>query len=279
MSDTQSSFVPIVETIAQCRRFVLWSFSTSAFVCLLALLCLPRQYTAKMAFLPVMPADVARDDSIPKSVFVLGNLAGQFTQRAVCVLGSRTLKEEIVKNLELTKVYDVESMERAVEILSERTKLETLHDGPISIEVSDRSPQRAASIANEYARQLYSPTENYQFLPLKILDNAVPPIRPSKPRKGIIIFATVLLTTLLNLITLYYHKFTVDLREQNPGEFEKLLLVQMTLRNDLQRLCFWREKSKDKRNGPQNGCISGRYPMPRRIAELPEPTSTDRIDA
>ena len=198
------------------------SFGFGTLICLLALLLLPKFYAAKISFLPVLAVDPHHETSTSNTVVTLSILSGKSTARPISVLKSRVIKEEIIKKLKLMKVYKTETMIEATEILDERTKIETTVEGAISIEVSDRSPQRAADIANEYGNQLCNAQQQYQFVPLKVLDTPTPPVEPIRPRKSILVLWTVVLTLFLDLIVLFSHKFIIDLKEQSPDEFEKL---------------------------------------------------------
>lgn len=277
MFESQNTFVQIAASIVQCRKFLLTNLSLSIVICLLALPCLPKQYNARITFIPVMAVDPNHDASLHNTVLALSILNGKSTERTISVLKSRVLKEEIAKKLELMKVYKTATITEAAEILNGLTKIEAIEGGNISIEVSDQSPQRAASIANEYGNQLDYAQEKYQLISLKILDTAIPAVKSIRPRKGMIIFWTVFLTLLLDLIVLYFYKFIVALKEQSPNDFEKLQFIQMTLKNDLHSICFWR-RYKDPRNGHENGYTHDRYLMPWRNAKMLEPAPKDRID-
>jgi len=274
MLEPQNTFVQIAASIVQCRKFLLTSLSLNVFICLLVLPWLPKQYNAKITFIPVLAIDPNRDASLHNTVLALSILNGKSTERTIAVLKSRVLKEEIAKKLELMKVYKTATITEAAEILNGYTKIETIEGGNISIEVADQSPQRAANIANEYGNQLDYAQEKYQLISLKILDTAIPAVKSIRPRKGMIIFWAVFLTLLLDLIVLYSYKFIVALKEQSPDGFKKLQCLQTILKNDFQSVLFWR-RHKDRHNGHEKDYANGRYFKPWRNAKMLEPAPKD----
>jgi capsule polysaccharide export protein KpsE/RkpR len=91
----------------------------------------------------------------------LGELAGDLlgnsstTDVSVGVLGSRTVQDNLVRQFELQKVYSTARMESARKQLAERTSIVVDRKSQIiSITVTDRSPQRAAALAQAYPDEL-----------------------------------------------------------------------------------------------------------------------------
>jgi uncharacterized protein involved in exopolysaccharide biosynthesis len=86
-----------------------------------------------------------------------GDLLGSKTNGAVFVgvLSSTTVQERLVKRFDLKKVYSKRLDEDARKKLSQRTSVgEDRKSGIISINVTDRDPQRAAAIAAAYVEEL-----------------------------------------------------------------------------------------------------------------------------
>jgi tyrosine-protein kinase Etk/Wzc len=67
---------------------------------------------------------------------------------------SRTVRDTLIKNHDLLKVYGVKRMDQAETILANLTKVETSREGMIRITTEDTNPQRAADLANDYLHQL-----------------------------------------------------------------------------------------------------------------------------
>jgi capsule polysaccharide export protein KpsE/RkpR len=73
----------------------------------------------------------------------------------VGVLGSRTVQDDIIGKFGLRKVYGVNTWEAARLKLKDRTNVSSdRKSGIITIKVDDRSPERAAAIAQEYVTEL-----------------------------------------------------------------------------------------------------------------------------
>lgn len=73
----------------------------------------------------------------------------------VGVLGSRTVEDDLIGKFDLRKLYGVGTWERAREKLRDHTDISIdRKSGIISVQVADRSPQRAAAMAQEYVAAL-----------------------------------------------------------------------------------------------------------------------------
>src|SRR5271155_4248858 len=73
----------------------------------------------------------------------------------VGVLQSRTVQERLIGEFDLQKVYGDRYLEQAHRDLAERTGIsEDRKSGIITIQVTDRNPQRAAAMAQKYATEL-----------------------------------------------------------------------------------------------------------------------------
>lgn len=71
------------------------------------------------------------------------------------IIRSRTVQDDVIKKLDLMKVYGTNQWEPARRRLNENTMIsEDRKSGMITITVSDRSPERAARIAGEYVTEL-----------------------------------------------------------------------------------------------------------------------------
>jgi len=79
----------------------------------------------------------------------LKNPADQF----VAILQSRTIADKLVDRFDLLKVYDQELRQEARKELDSNTKVNAGRDGLIAVEVFDKSPERAAQIANAYVEE------------------------------------------------------------------------------------------------------------------------------
>ena len=87
------------------------------------------------------------------------DLLGMRTSGAtlVGILGSRTVQDDLINKFDLRKVYSKSKYESARRLLQERTAIgEDRKSGIITIQVQDRSPERAAALAAGYVSELNS---------------------------------------------------------------------------------------------------------------------------
>ena len=87
------------------------------------------------------------------------DLLGMRTSGAtlVGILGSRTVQDDLINKFDLRQVYSRSKYESARKMLQERTAVgEDRKSGIITIQVQDRSPERAASLAAGYVNELNS---------------------------------------------------------------------------------------------------------------------------
>jgi uncharacterized protein involved in exopolysaccharide biosynthesis len=86
-----------------------------------------------------------------------GDLLGQRTSGDlfIGVLHSRTVRSDLLTKFDLRKLYRKKLNEDAAKVLADRTTItQERKSGIITISVTDRSPQRAADMAQEYVNQL-----------------------------------------------------------------------------------------------------------------------------
>ena len=73
----------------------------------------------------------------------------------VGILASRTVQDDVIGKFNLQKVYGDKRLEQArIDLTKHTTVVEDRKSGIITITVTDRSPQRAREIANEYVSEL-----------------------------------------------------------------------------------------------------------------------------
>ena len=121
----------------------------------------PETFTAKAVVLPPMQ----QSSTAAALMGQLGGLAGFAGQRLgisnptdayIGVLESRTVADEMIRQLNLLEVYEAETLTDARKKLKNVSKIESLRSGMIDISVTDLDPQVAADIANAYVEILNS---------------------------------------------------------------------------------------------------------------------------
>jgi len=126
---------------------------------------LPKRYVASMQLMPpdnqsssamglLAGLSGAADRAIGSAA---GDLLGQKSSGAlfIGVLRSRTVEDSLVDHFQLNKVYGTRFAQDARDELQDNTAIsEDRKSGIITIEVTDRNPQRAAAMAQEYVETL-----------------------------------------------------------------------------------------------------------------------------
>ncbi len=66
------------------------------------------------------------------------------------ILESRSVMEAVAKKFDLQSRYKAKNMENTIKTLREKVKVEILEEGPLTISVLDKKPERAADMANAF---------------------------------------------------------------------------------------------------------------------------------
>ena len=148
------------------RRSLLKVLLGSIVASLTLALALPKEYKSTVELMPpdqsssgiaALASLAGRSTGTGALAGLAGDLLGQKTSGDlfIGVLGSRSVETALVTKFDLRNVYKVKLWEDAGRKLAKRTKLtEDKKSGIITIAVTDRSPQRAAQMAQEYVNQL-----------------------------------------------------------------------------------------------------------------------------
>jgi uncharacterized protein involved in exopolysaccharide biosynthesis len=121
---------------------------------------LPKTYQSKTVFVPPQQQQSAAASAISQ-LGALSGLAGAAANiktpadQYLALLQSATVADRVIDAFDLMKIYDVEYRFKARDKLESNVRM-TLgkKDGLITIEVEDKSAQRAADMANRYVEEL-----------------------------------------------------------------------------------------------------------------------------
>jgi len=138
--------------------------------CLIAFL-VPKQYTSTTKLMPPDRDSSAGMEMLAalagKGSSALATLGGQVLGMKttgdlfIGILQSRTVQDDLIGKFDLKKVYGVSRLKDARDDLSVRTEiLQDRKSGIIAIAVTDRSPQRAAGLAQQYVVELNNVVTN-----------------------------------------------------------------------------------------------------------------------
>lgn len=121
---------------------------------------IPPTYTAVATFLPPQQAQSSAT-AILSALGPLAGLAGGSTgisssnDRYIALMQSVTVADRLVDKFKLMEVYDTKFRVDARKDLAQNTRITGgKKDGLITVEVDDRTPQRAADLANQFIEEL-----------------------------------------------------------------------------------------------------------------------------
>jgi len=127
---------------------------------LAAVACLfwPPQFTSTASFLPpggnTSSGAAALAGQLSQLPGMAGGMLGGMKSAGdlyVGILKSRSVADELIDRTDLLRVYGVKKKSDAEETLASRSSFDAgLKDGIVTISVSDRSPDRARDLANQY---------------------------------------------------------------------------------------------------------------------------------
>jgi len=153
METRQPAWFSYLQVLFRWRKFYLITLSGVFVVACIVSLLLPKWYQSSATILP--PTTTAGFEAlIPEEI--RGFFGGTMGQNAeanmyLAILNSRSLREEMIKKLDLATVYRFQGDYHIEDLLTALdNNIEIVFDGenPLSISVTDRSPERAAEMAN-----------------------------------------------------------------------------------------------------------------------------------
>jgi len=147
--------------LAKRKSFILKFVGAAAILSCVAALLLPNTYTGNAKILPPQQnQSMGTMAALSQQLGPLAALAGQGlglrnpSDVYVAMLRSDTVANGLIDRFSLMSVYNKKLRIDARRRLADQTEIFTGKDGVISISVDDRSPQRAADLANAYVEEL-----------------------------------------------------------------------------------------------------------------------------
>lgn len=152
--------------VAKHSRTIIYTSLAVTALTYLILLCLPNKYTATARLLPpqqnfTLSAQLldelgARNLPMGNRGSSLANLLGGRTPGDLYVgmLKGSTISDQIIDLFKLRKLYDEKKIEDVRRVLGKRTSFKATKAGIITVQVTDKSPKRAAKMANAYIKGL-----------------------------------------------------------------------------------------------------------------------------
>lgn len=159
--NAESEFVEYVIHILKAWKGILGATGLFVLAAIGGSYLIPNTYTG---IAKILPPQSSQSSSVNAVVLAqLGGLAnmagGSLGARDpnalyITMLKSRRVTEKLVYRFDLQKIYKTRTLTDAVAVLGGFTNIYTSKDGVIAVEVEDKSPQRAAELANAYVDEL-----------------------------------------------------------------------------------------------------------------------------
>jgi capsule polysaccharide export protein KpsE/RkpR len=167
LEDTREWQAELLRGVWNRRGLILRATTIGLVVSTLFAFLLPRSFTSTTQLMPPDPQSASGLAMMvglaSKNGNSLGSMAGDLLAAKstgalfIGVLRSETSEDRLVQQFDLRKVYGERFVVDARAILDDRTSIsEDRKSGIITISVVDRSPQRAAALANAYVDELNS---------------------------------------------------------------------------------------------------------------------------
>lgn len=158
-AESDFSLFTILTVLARRKKSILGLTFAAACAAALISLAIPNIYGASATLLPPQQAQSSAGALLSQLGGAAG-LAGGLTglknpnDLYVGMLKSRTVADRLVKRLDLKRVYETDSQEKARKILASRTTIGAGKDGIITIGVEDQDQKLVAPLANAYVAEL-----------------------------------------------------------------------------------------------------------------------------
>ena len=161
-SDDEISLLDLAITLAKHKKLILGAPLIAAIVVAIYSFIIPPTYTADTQMLP--PQQQSSASAMLSQLGALGGMAGVAgiknpNDTYVAMLKSRTIQDNMIKRFKLQAVYKTKTPETTRKALNGATTVKVGKDGIIGISVDDKSPQRAAMLANGYVDELQQLTQ------------------------------------------------------------------------------------------------------------------------
>lgn len=156
----ESDILNYVRILGRWRRFILGLVALAAVGSLAASYLLPKWYRARSTLIPPRSdSELGSSLSSLMSGLTLPGIGNVLPGSAeielfLAILDSRTLRERLVRDFDLQKIYKVRTMDDAVRAQRALATVALTDQGVVQVEVEDRDPQRAANIANAWVSYL-----------------------------------------------------------------------------------------------------------------------------
>ncbi|MGA9121571.1 MAG: Wzz/FepE/Etk N-terminal domain-containing protein [Bacteroidota bacterium] len=156
--------IQLLSVLTRYRRFLVRTVVGSTLLIIVIALFLPKWYKSSASVFPAEKADlfgglegiasIAKSISPAKALSALGG--NPETDRYLAILKSGTVLTAVIQKFDLVHVYDITSFpgEQTMKELLSNVEFTVESEGNLTIVVYDKSPQRAADMANYFVEML-----------------------------------------------------------------------------------------------------------------------------
>jgi tyrosine-protein kinase Etk/Wzc len=141
------------------RKLFVYNFLLFSIVAVIVSLLLPKWYTANCTLLPPDQQDSGGFDimsllgDLPKGLSGLPGMATA-SDMYVAILKSRNVREGVIEDLDLMKVFKADNQDQCLEMLDDATKLDKSEEDMIVIKTTARTKKLAVQMAESYVHHL-----------------------------------------------------------------------------------------------------------------------------
>jgi uncharacterized protein involved in exopolysaccharide biosynthesis len=169
MREDEIDLLELLVTLARRKRLIAGVTLGSAVLAAIISLLIPSRYTATTKILPpqqaqssssMLMSQLADSGLGPLSAVANKNLGLKSPNDIyVGLLKSRTVEDALIAQFDLSRVYRGTKISDVRKDLEKSSDITCSKDGLIEVSVEDKSPQRAAALANSYVEQLRKLTQ------------------------------------------------------------------------------------------------------------------------
>jgi uncharacterized protein involved in exopolysaccharide biosynthesis len=168
-TEIRLNFLAFLQMLARRKRFLIVHSALWVMAAVAAALLLPKKYTSQVVLMPPKSSSsgiskLAKSLPMAKLAGGMGSLplmgSGENMESIyLAILSSRTLQLEVIRKFDLVTVYKFAKrkkyfIEDVFRELAKHVSVQVTDEGTFVIRVTDRSPERAAGMANFMAQRL-----------------------------------------------------------------------------------------------------------------------------
>jgi len=238
LSNDKSNFIDFIYIVNKWRKFIIVNFLIISVLVAAISMVIPKTFSAESIILPVSESSNLFSPTGIRGfgAGLLGFGGSEEANRLIAIIGSRNVLKTVTLKYDLQKVYDVDTLEDAIEILRDLSDMTFEDDGTIIVVASAKTPFLASEDDEEIARNLAADIVNSFVEELDITNKKLKTSQGRFTRLFIeerLAEATAILHAVEDSINSFQSRFgTISLPEQivaaieSAAEIERLIALQ-----------------------------------------------------